>query len=135
VGNLADSQMRFDDGTKNEIVKTLQTDFVHRAVGHGALSWKLCNFSSPEVPHVHFNDMRNQRMRAQGERGSLVKQFSRKVILVFPSLVMGFCQKVIGEEVVTRGSLMVQDPDVDCLTVYHTQEQNNLNSIIPSHQY
>jgi hypothetical protein len=135
VGNLADSQIRFDDGTKNEIVKTSQTDFVHRAVDRGALSWKLCDFSSSEVPHAHFNDMRNQRVRTQSERGSPVKKVSRKVILVFSSLVMRFWQKVIGEEVVTRGSLMVQDPGFDCLTVYHTHEQNNSNSIIPSQQY
>jgi hypothetical protein len=75
VGNLPDSQMRFDDRTKNEIVKTSQTDFVHRAIDRGVLSWKRCDFSSSEVPHVHFNDMRNQRVQAQSERGSPVKKF------------------------------------------------------------
>jgi hypothetical protein len=67
MGNLADSQKRFDDETKTEILKASLTNFVHRAVDRRVRLWKCYGFSSSEVPRIHFNTMRNQRVQTQGE--------------------------------------------------------------------
>jgi hypothetical protein len=112
VGNLTDSQIRFDGGTKNEIVKTSQTDFVHRAVDRGVLSRKRCDFSSSEAPRVHFNDMCNQRVQAQRERRPPVKELLEESHLgVFIT-----CYEILAEsyrgELVVRGSLRVQSPGI-----------------------